>query len=98
MVALEPARLELVGAKRDRDAAVGEHRARPVRLGEGDDDAVPLGRDRPGQLDPVLAEETCREPSGRVVGALAEPAGRAAERRDPRRDVGALPARGERDP
>ena len=87
MVALEPFGPQLVGPQEHGDSAIREHRSRTVTLGEGDDDSVPLGLDRPAQLDALVGEQLRSEPPGGIGAALAEPTGNAAELRDPGGDV-----------
>ena len=91
----EPTRIELVGPQLRRDTAVGRHRAIAVSADERDDYACLALDERPGELDATPVEERPDQRTGLVVRLLADEAGRLAELRDPRRDVGRLAARGD---
>ena len=90
--AVEPLRLELVRPEQRRDAAIREHRALAGLVDERHHDAVARLLDGAEELHLATLEVARREPAGTVRGALAEPGRLAAERRNPRGDVRALPA------
>ena len=91
VAAVEPARLELLGAKRCRDAAVREHRPLAVRVDErADDTALPFGRAR--DLDSACLEAARGEAAGVVVPPLSDEPRPSTELGSPRGDVRRLPA------
>ncbi len=74
VAALEPGRVELLGAQVGRDPPVGGHRPVAVGRDERDDDAVPTVDDRPHDLDPAGRQPGCDQPARIVVAALADEA------------------------
>ncbi len=92
----EPGDLDLLGAQRRRDPAVGDHGARPVRRDERDDDTVAAGGDGTYDLDSPPFELARDELSCGVGAPLAHEASRGSERRRPRRNVRGLAARTDR--
>jgi len=73
-VAREPRRVEIPGLKQRRGAAIGRHRALPVRPDDRDDDAVFPGR-RPDQLDVPRHELHGQRGTGRVIAAACDAPG-----------------------
>jgi len=90
-VALEPGRIDVLGAERGGDAAVGGHRALAV-LDERHDDPRCACPDRPDEVDAALGELSCHELAGRVVAPSGDAAGLRAELGTPRGDVRSLSA------
>src|SRR5262249_47987237 len=90
--AFEPDRVQLVGRKRWRHAAVARPRPLTALPEERAADPVPPKPARAVALNAEPGELAGRERSGRVVAALAHEAGLSAQRGGPRRDVGGLPA------
>src|SRR5205807_7669326 len=88
----EPGRVELLRPQRGGGAAVRGHRPVAARLDERDDDAVPLRRDRPGDLDAAPLELGGGKLARLVVAALADEATCRAELDRPGGDVRGLPA------
>jgi hypothetical protein len=91
VVALEPARLQVLCTQAGRDSAVGGHRALAVRIDERDDHAAPAVHG-PRPLDASQVELAGEELAGGVVPTPADQAGIRAELCGPGADVRGLPA------